>query len=161
MSLKGWTSSVAKLISRAQPLVMGVYYPRGVYSRVVSCHAILPAVGGLRSTYTAPLAQEVWLLGVDVWTVIEGEGVDKSINFTVRTGFGKADTWEKMLGWEQVLPVFRRENVSMWWTFWNEGHFHWSMNQHYSGPARRFGLYVEGITEAQAHIFASFEISEG
>jgi len=147
-------------VPRLQPSLQRVV-SAPVEVRVISCHALLPAGGGLRSTYTPSVGNDIRLLSVDVWTMIESEGVDKAIGFEVLTGQGVADTWEEILKWEKVVPVFERQTAFDWWTFWNQGHYRWEMHKRYVGEARRFGLYVEGITTVQAHIYASFQVAEG
>jgi len=151
----------AKLISKAQPLVMGVYYPRGVYSRVVSIGHSLPSAADQRFVTTPPLANKLWLLGIRLWFTGSTALDTHAWWFTLRRGSSRHPTQLGIWQWEDMLPVQSTGGIWSWNGWGTPVAFEWSMNRLYEGQAQKFALIWNLTGALMGHIQASFEISEG
>ncbi len=151
----------SKLISRDQPLVMGVYYPRGVYSRVVTIGHSLPSAADERFVCTPPLGNKLWLLGIKLWFTGSAALDTDAWWFTLRRGFARRPTQLGIWQWEDMLPVFSPNGVGIWNGWGSPKAFEWSMNRLYEGAAQKFALIWNLTGPLMGHIQASFEISEG
>ncbi len=152
----------ARLISKDQPLVMGVYYPRGVYSRVVGLHVIVPAgLGNGDFGVTPVLAGELWLLRADIWT--QRRNLTDLIGgfIWLRTNTVKdpvsADFCTRG---ESIIDMSTVSKEAIYFVG-AERHWSFEMNRHYSGGPRRFGISVSNGYDVVWDVFATFQISEG
>ncbi len=153
---------MAELISKGQPVRVGVMYPKSVYSRVVSCVAYIKGDPDARG-YTPVLGERVWLRGVDVWPSRDYSAVvGAGISFRILHGSGKPATAVEIREWTNILPVYWPDGIGRDWT---QGcpffHMRWNVNRLFEGGAQRFGIWLEvsGFVPVLEFV-ACFEISE-
>lgn len=154
---------MAKLVSRPQAIRAGVLYPAAVYSRVTSCIGYIKGAVFLARAFTPPVAEHVWLLGVDVWFAPKPVGDADSVSFRVLSGYGKPATPAEILNWENVLPVYFPDGGIVSWRQYGSGdHMHWDMSRLFTGAGRRFGFWLSVSPAIDIlEMYASFQISEG
>ena len=154
---------MAEIVSINQRIVTGVRYPRGVYSRVMSCMTLMDAPGNEHG-FTPPVGINVWLLGVDVWVTLDHSVVAGGVlNFRILYGAGTPATPAAMLTWENILPVYWTDGTIQPWSQAQPFHHqHWDMNRYFEQAGQRFGFWLQGAAFVGTLRFvASFEISEG
>ena len=149
------------LTTKNQQIKTGVMYPRGVYSRIVSCSHYDPVPPAQSFAYTETLAQKLWLLGVDVWLSTNPPFPTHSYTFSLWRLTTIPASLAAMYNNENILPVRAVNGTWYWHAYGPDAHFHWSMNKLYEGQGQRFGCVMTGAGGIIAQIHASFEISEG
>lgn len=153
---------MAKLISRDQPLVKGVYYPRGVYSRVVGLHVGVLAGVGVQSFAVSPvIAGKAWLLNVDIWE--QGRLAADLVGgyIWLKTGTTKNPTLNDVIyEWEPVIDLSTTAKNAIY-ALGLPQHWSFKMNKLYSGGPRRFAVAVANQYDVLWDLFATFQISEG
>jgi hypothetical protein len=154
---------MALIVNSSQFLRKGVTYPRGVYSRQIG--TVCTLAGFMQSAYsfTMPMGGSVWLLKVKVWFVPVYPAPGGFVDFWVRSGTGKPDSYAAMSNWTDILPITWYLGSPTSWRDYDTGQvFEWTMNRHFTGEAIRFGIqmYNYGLNVPR-EMYASFEISEG
>lgn len=152
---------MAKLLLRDQQLIAGVMYPRGVYSRQVCAGQSLPQPPGQQFCFTPTLAQNLWLLAVDVFLVGVGDPQSAAWWFTLRRGFTLPGTSAEVWLWEDILPVNSPVGLWSWHGYALPQHLHWDMNRLFTGQAQRFAVIFNIVGPLISYIQVSFEVSEG
>ena len=135
----------------------------GVYSRVVSCSETV-TFGNPRAMYTVKVGQDLVLLGVKLfWEPLEVDNTDVTY-FRVMTGTTEPQTIAEMAGvWDNILPKLGAGRLDAPW-YHEAGitEMSWTMNQHFTGIGRRFGMWMQTVMPGKGQACqASFEISEG
>lgn len=153
---------MVRLLSKSQQLVTGVMFPRGVYSRVVSCAVQALAAGPAECSYTPVVGQSVWLLGIKVTGFPAAPTGANQTTFYLLTGTTLPASAAAILEWENILPVFMGGTAGLPWVK-HDGvtEMSWEMNQHFSGTGRRFGIWAQRGPVGLDELIVSFRISEG
>ena len=152
---------MAKILSTNQQVTTGVQFPRGVYSRIVSCADTDIGVPGEGWAYTDPLADSTWLLAVDVWVMSQPPTTNHLFTFGVHWMYHVPKSMLEMQQQENLLPIRSRRGTFLWDAQGPDKHFRWEMNRLFSGQGLRFGVVLTGAGAPIARIQASFEVSEG
>ncbi len=151
----------ARLISRDQPLVKGIYYPRGVYSRVVCLHVgVLAGVGMGSFAFTPVVASRTWLLSVDMW--LQPRALTDVISgyIWLRTGLAKEPTYGVIVfDWSSVVDLSTTAKNAFYYVGGVQ-HWRFEMNQLFTGSPRRFGIAVANGVDVMWDLQASFTVSE-
>ena len=154
---------MAEIISSNQRLVTGVLYPRGVYSRVVSCSDVV-TFGNPRGIYTIGVGERVWLLSVKLlWEPYPVDNTSVTY-FRVMTGTTTpGDAAQMRANWDNVLPKLGAGNIDAnWYHQYGITEMSWRLNQYFEGVGRRFGVWMQTVMPGKGQACqASFEISEG
>ncbi|MBA7694205.1 hypothetical protein ES703_102812 [subsurface metagenome] len=150
------------LANKAQPVRVGVVYPRGVYSRVILVQLIVASgIGNYDFAVTPPLGNRVWLLGVDIWHQPTTQGGFVKSYLKITTGSGETFTrYMVSMDWASVMDTTMLMKVGML-IFCCDLHLHFTMNKLYSGESQRFGIYSESNSNQQYSIIGAFHVSEG
>ena len=154
---------MAKLLARKQQIIAGVIHPASAYSRVVSCSETV-TFGNPRAMYTVKVGQDIVLLGVNLfWEPYADDALDVTY-FRVMTGTTEPQTILEMAGvWDNILPKLGAGHLDAPW-YHQAGitGMSWTMNQHFTGIGRRFGMWMQTVMPGKGQACqASFEISEG
>lgn len=152
---------MATILTSNQRLITGVMYPRGVYSRIISCCFSLAAGGGNFFSFTPGCGQMLWLLGVTVWITLKPGGADTAVSFNILTGFQAPASYADINTWTNILPNYYQGAVTPYLVDTEQMCLDWSLNRHFTGQGRRFGFSAVGTNSNAGYFIASFEISEG
>jgi len=152
---------MALIVNESQFLRKGVTYPRGVYSRQIGLEIIVPA-GAEGYNYTEPLADRLWLLGVDYYGFTGAVGAVVGMALKIVSCQGPpASVADILVNLPAIIPCRGTKPYMFWWRV-EQGHMHWSMNKYYNEPGQRFACAMDntlGTVQWNAHVF--FQISEG
>lgn len=152
---------MAKLANKSQRIVTGVMSPQATYSRVVSMAQVLPQPPGDMFCYTEALAQHLWLIGVDVWLVGQGDPQAARWSFTLRRGLTVPPNSLVVRNWEYVLPLLSPSGLWSWHGESTPFHMHWDMMKLFEGQSQRFAAAFNITGPVVSYLQVSFEISEG
>lgn len=152
-----------RIATGGQQLETGVRFPRGVYSRVVTCVAVVKAPAVQAAGFTPPLGNRLWLLSVKLWTVNSTPAVADWYDFWILQGQGTPAGYPEIRRWEDIMPVHWVGSPPLGLReYSNDRVFTWSMNRHFAYEAIRFGVaFNTGGVSPYIECYASFEISEG
>jgi len=151
------------LVNIPQPIRVGVQYPTAGYSRVVSVVASVAAgAGNTRAVATPPLAQNTWLLNVQLWFWHSDAVTLTGGFFWVLCGSGAVPDGSGILAWENVLPIYSPAALTKWFWYDAKKYFSWDMQRLLTGEPKRFGIFLQNGDAANGwNCQASFLISEG
>ena len=152
---------MAKLVVPGGPFVTGVKKPAFVQSRVVSCGTMLPIAAAYNFGFTPGVADNIWLLSVDVWISCRDLDIYHDTIFDVTTGFQEPTGWMQVRDWEKLLPIETRAGFRFWNSYQAQRHYHWDMCKLFTGLGRRFGIWAMTGAATGGIVEASFQISEG
>ncbi len=153
---------MARIVNPSQQVIISTLFPRGVYSRVVSCVAQVVAGPGWTFAFTDTVAQNTWLLKVIARGFPAVPDAAKQTLFRIFTGTSKITTADDMLNWQEILPIRLGAATPATWTkFDGDGNFEWDMNQLFTGTGRRFGVRCQRGALGLDELSVSFQISEG
>ncbi|GAH72943.1 unnamed protein product [marine sediment metagenome] len=152
---------MAKVIVPVGPLGLSAQRRVELESRVVSMAQTLPQPANKAYCHTESLAQNLWLIGIDVW--IFGKPVDPNDSwwFTLRRGFALPTDIAEVWTWENILPLLGVTGSWSWHGYGCPYHMHWDMMRLYKGQSQRFGAAINITGPTVSYFQASFEISEG
>ncbi len=151
------------IVNSSQQITHAVLSPQSIHSRSVGFEVIVPA--GLGETgigFTPPLADSLRLLGVDLWMFDFDPGVLIGGFISIRHGNTEPtiDT-EISVNWDMVMQ-FSGIKPMMRWVDSQSSHFHWNMNQLWTGPGQRFACEINNFSATDSwSAWVFFEISEG
>lgn len=151
------------LVKMPQSTMVGVQYPKSVYSRVIGFCFPVPAPGPNDAfMVTPPLGQTIWLLRVQLWFTSETPGTSILFNWRVATcTVVPTAAGAVAVDLEPVIPF---ECAGKPFGFWygDKADFDFSMSRLYVGTARRFAVYAQNNHATEnLWVQAAFTISEG
>lgn len=154
---------MVELLNTAQPIRTGIFYPRGVASRVLTLELIVPAgIGNGDWNYTPVLGNELWILSADLWICTINVVGAAGAFFQLSTGMGTTVVAGMViLDWDTLVPHSGiKPYPACWWVY--DLHLHFDMNRHFSGQSRRLGAWFGNLSAtAEIRVLVSFQISEG
>ncbi|MBA7532987.1 hypothetical protein ES705_25222 [subsurface metagenome] len=119
-------------------------------------------IGNKDWAYTPVIGDGAWLLGIKAWFMSDTVGAQGAGCFCIRAGAGKPNSYEEVLAWRNLLPIYRREPFVEWNFHGEEFSFDWSLSQRLAKTEDRFGITINSSTAtAGLSMRASFEIMEG
>jgi len=154
---------VAKLATTDQRIITGVTYPASSYSRVIGALAVVKTPAVRDFGYTVPLGGNLWLKTVRVWFLPVWDAGTDWIDFWIRYGTGRPNTYAAMSNWEDLLPINFLGSTGAGYRELATGRvFEWTMNRLFTREAIRFGIQLTtaGLITYE-EMYATFEISEG
>jgi len=154
---------MSKVVNKSQQVITAGFYPRSMYTRVVSVALAVPDDGVWYYVLTQVLGNKVWLLNVDVWLSPKVINPAQITIFDLYAGSVDPGTAIALREWDGIVPIYDRVRTRTFWIATDGSeHFHWTMSRYYKGESRRFGLAGQRpMGLGNEYMKASFEICEG
>lgn len=154
---------MAYILNRNQQVYYPAIYPISAYSRVVSLSQLLPDDGNWYVAVSRNLAQNFWLIGIDVWASPTVANDTNASYIVFRAGQGVSWTYAEVRTWEEILPIHAGAHTYTNWAIYDGvRHMRWNIKKRFQGEQRKLAITsMRALGMGIGRLEVSFEITEG
>jgi len=149
------------IVNESQPQRVSLWYPHGVYSRVIALEHNIKVGAASDWQFTPPLGNEFWLRSIRVKIQPYGTTMKGIVLFLMKFGTSVPETRAQVNNLEDIIPVYLDNSLDAFVANQSQADYEFTLNRHFSGSGIRLGNVIDlpGGVACQCHVW--FEISEG